>query len=214
MAAEIGTLQRGSRLEGVVTGVLSYAAFVDVGVKKDGMLHACEIRWLVGRSVHDMREWVKVGDRLTLLYLLEVDGERERFTLTTRPASDMAHTGTERACHGSRAPVGCGPRTTTCKSGGSKLATPEAPREKTQVKREAREPFPSLEPHSAVTVTMGSCAAEEGMDARPTASAVLMGVEESPPPPLPPPIEIARVTIRGVERILYAKPWKTKSMPK
>ena len=64
MAAEIGTLQRGSRLEGVVTGVLSYAAFVDVGVKKDGMLHACEIRWLVGRSVHDMREWVKVGDRL------------------------------------------------------------------------------------------------------------------------------------------------------
>lgn len=85
------TLEREAQIEGVVTGVLSYAAFVDCDVKKDGMLHVSEAQWLVGSFVHDLRDRVKVGDRLTLLYVLDIDEVKERFTLTTRAPSSTRH---------------------------------------------------------------------------------------------------------------------------
>lgn len=207
-----------------MTGVLSYAAFVDVGVRKDGMLHSSEIRWLVGGHVHDMREWVAVGDRLPLLYVLEVDQQRERFTLATRPPPDLVHAGSVRECNdATRGLVGFGRCRSACKtapSGSMQVSAPgglAAMAEKQRVSQVGHEePFPSLQPSSAVPPTVytmgegGRAAGEEATEVRPTVCAILMGVEEMPhSSPAPLPMEVARVTIRGGVRILFAMPWKS-----
>jgi uncharacterized protein len=67
-------------LEGVVTNITAFGAFVDVGVHQDGLVH---ISQLADRFVKDPHEVVKVGDRLQVR-VLEVDLERRRIALTAR----------------------------------------------------------------------------------------------------------------------------------
>ncbi|MCA9608981.1 MAG: S1 RNA-binding domain-containing protein, partial [Myxococcales bacterium] len=67
-------------LEGVVTNVTSFGAFVDVGVHQDGLVHVSQ---LADRFVRDPREVAKVGDRLTVR-VLEVDLARKRISLSAR----------------------------------------------------------------------------------------------------------------------------------
>jgi hypothetical protein len=64
------------------TGVVPYGAFVDVGVSKDGMLHATETPSLVVAPVSDMRRFVSVVDWLLLLYVCEADEAEGRRTLS------------------------------------------------------------------------------------------------------------------------------------
>ncbi len=73
-------LKAGMSLEGVVTNVTHFGAFVDVGVKQDGLVH---ISQLADRFVRDPNEVVKVGDKLTVR-VLEVDTERKRISLSCR----------------------------------------------------------------------------------------------------------------------------------
>ncbi len=73
-------LKQGMTLEGVVTNVTHFGAFVDVGVKQDGLVH---ISQLADRFVKDPNEVVKVGDKLKVR-VLEVDLERKRISLTCR----------------------------------------------------------------------------------------------------------------------------------
>lgn len=73
-------LKQGMTLEGVVTNVTHFGAFVDVGVKQDGLVH---ISQLADRFVKDPNEVVKVGDKLQVR-VLEVDLERKRISLTCR----------------------------------------------------------------------------------------------------------------------------------
>ena len=61
-------------LEGVVTNVTAFGAFVDVGVHQDGLVHVSQ---LADRFVKDPAEVVKVGDKLKVR-VLEVDLERRR----------------------------------------------------------------------------------------------------------------------------------------
>ncbi|MEZ4338143.1 MAG: Tex family protein [Sandaracinaceae bacterium] len=70
----------GMSLEGVVTNVTSFGAFVDVGVHQDGLVHVSQ---LADRFVRDPREVAKVGDRLTVR-VLEVDLARKRISLSAR----------------------------------------------------------------------------------------------------------------------------------
>jgi uncharacterized protein len=56
---KISDLKPGMRLEGVVTNVTAFGAFVDVGVHQDGLVHISE---LSDRFVKDPREVVKAGD--------------------------------------------------------------------------------------------------------------------------------------------------------
>ena len=67
-------------LEGVVTNVTNFGAFVDVGVHQDGLVH---ISMLADRFVKDPREIVKTGD-VVKVKVMEVDVARKRIALTMR----------------------------------------------------------------------------------------------------------------------------------
>ena len=73
-------LQEGMILEGVVTNVTNFGAFVDVGVHQDGLVH---ISQLSDRFVQHPSEAVKVGQKLKVR-VLEVDLVRGRIALSAR----------------------------------------------------------------------------------------------------------------------------------
>ncbi|WP_142995590.1 Tex family protein, partial [Zobellella denitrificans] len=76
-------------LEGVVTNVTNFGAFVDIGVHQDGLVH---ISALTDRFIKDPREVVKAGD-IVKVKVLEVDLQRNRIALTMRleqSAADQA----------------------------------------------------------------------------------------------------------------------------
>jgi uncharacterized protein len=75
---EIGDLQPGMLLEGVVTNVANFGAFVDIGVHQDGLVHVSQ---LADRFVKDPREVVKAGD-IVKVKVVEVDLKRRRIALT------------------------------------------------------------------------------------------------------------------------------------
>jgi len=80
----VADLKEGMRLEGVVTNVTDFGAFVDIGVHQDGLIH---ISMLADKFVKDPREIVKAGDIVTV-YVVEVDQERHRIALSMRSAND------------------------------------------------------------------------------------------------------------------------------
>jgi uncharacterized protein len=73
-------LKIGMELEGVVTNVTAFGAFVDVGVHQDGLVHVSK---LSDRFVKDPSQVVKVGDKLQVR-VMEVDLERKRISLSAR----------------------------------------------------------------------------------------------------------------------------------
>jgi uncharacterized protein len=77
---ELKDLQPGMLLEGVVTNVTNFGAFVDVGVHQDGLVH---ISALSNKFVRDPREVVKAGD-VVKVKVLEVDEKRRRIALSMR----------------------------------------------------------------------------------------------------------------------------------
>lgn len=77
---EIGDLVPGMQLEGVVSNVANFGAFVDIGVHQDGLVH---ISCLADEFVEDPRAVVKAGD-VVRVKVLEVDIERRRIALTMR----------------------------------------------------------------------------------------------------------------------------------
>jgi uncharacterized protein len=77
---KLSDLQAGMVLEGVVTNVANFGAFVDIGVHQDGLVH---ISALADRFVKDPRDVVKVG-QLVKVKVLEVDLKRQRVALTMR----------------------------------------------------------------------------------------------------------------------------------
>ena len=77
---KISDLQPGMILEGVVTNVANFGAFVDVGVHQDGLVH---VSALADRFVKDPREVVKPGD-VVKVKVMEVDIPRKRIGLSMR----------------------------------------------------------------------------------------------------------------------------------
>ena len=73
-------LRPGMVLEGTVTNVAQFGAFVDIGVHQDGLVHVSQ---LANRYVADAREVVKAGD-IVRVKVLEVDVARRRIGLTMR----------------------------------------------------------------------------------------------------------------------------------
>ncbi|HEY5780410.1 MAG TPA: Tex family protein, partial [Lysobacter sp.] len=76
----IKDLQVGMILEGVVSNVAAFGAFVDIGVHQDGLIH---ISALSDKYVKDPREVVKAGD-VVKVRVIEVDIPRKRIALTRR----------------------------------------------------------------------------------------------------------------------------------
>ena len=77
---EIKDLQEGMELEGVVTNVVNFGAFVDVGVHQDGLVH---ISQLANRFVSNPSEIVKVGD-VVQVKVLEVNEKLKRISLSMK----------------------------------------------------------------------------------------------------------------------------------
>ncbi|MCU1517556.1 MAG: RNA-binding transcriptional accessory protein [Pseudarthrobacter sp.] len=77
---KISDLKPGMVLEGTVTNVAAFGAFVDVGVHQDGLVH---VSALANRFVSDPREVVKSG-QVVRVKVLEADPERKRISLTLR----------------------------------------------------------------------------------------------------------------------------------
>ena len=77
---DIKDLKPGMRLEGTVTNVAAFGAFVDIGVHQDGLVHLSQ---LADRFVRDAHEVVKAGD-VVQVRVVEVDIGRKRIALTMR----------------------------------------------------------------------------------------------------------------------------------
>lgn len=82
----IKDLQPGMVLEGCVTNVANFGAFVDIGVHQDGLVH---ISALTDRFIKDPREVVKAGD-IVRVKVVEVDEARKRIALTMRLQDETA----------------------------------------------------------------------------------------------------------------------------
>ncbi len=99
-------LQVGMVLEGVVTNVANFGAFVDIGVHQDGLVH---ISALSHQFVSDPRKVVKAG-QLVKVKVLEVDVARKRIALTMRLDDELGAPATARQ-GGSRRSEGARPAT-------------------------------------------------------------------------------------------------------
>ncbi|WP_310724485.1 Tex family protein [Streptomyces sp. N2A] len=103
---KIGDLEPGMLLEGVVTNVAAFGAFVDVGVHQDGLVH---VSAMSRTFVKDPRDVVKPGD-IVRVKVLDVDIPRKRISLTLRlddePGKGAPAAGGERraGAGGARAP--------------------------------------------------------------------------------------------------------------
>ena len=86
---KISDLRPGMVLEGTVTNVAAFGAFVDIGVHQDGLVH---VSALANRFVSDPREVVKSG-QVVRVKVLEADPERKRISLTLRLDDEPAASG-------------------------------------------------------------------------------------------------------------------------
>ena len=83
---EIADLKPGMTLEGVVTNVTRFGAFVDVGVHQDGLVHVSE---LANRFVKDASEVVKVG-QIVKVQVLNADPKAKRIALSMKALAGPA----------------------------------------------------------------------------------------------------------------------------
>lgn len=89
---EITDLKPGMELEGVVTNVANFGAFVDVGVHQDGLVH---ISQLADRFVNDPKTVVRVG-QVVKVRVLEVNEKLRRISLTMRSGQASGQSGAPR----------------------------------------------------------------------------------------------------------------------
>ncbi len=111
---KISDLKPGMVLEGTVTNVAAFGAFVDVGVHQDGLVH---VSALANRFVSDPREVVKSG-QVVRVRVLEADPERKRISLTLRLDDEPAANG--------RAATAGNPRSGNPRSGNPKSGNPRS----------------------------------------------------------------------------------------
>jgi uncharacterized protein len=103
---EMKDLRPGMLLEGVVTNVAAFGAFVDVGVHQDGLVH---VSALSASYVSDPREVVKPGD-IVRVKVLDIDLPRKRISLTLRLDDEVAAGGGGRQRGGSERQGSAPPR--------------------------------------------------------------------------------------------------------
>ena len=83
---ELKDLTVGMELEGIITNVANFGAFVDIGVHQDGLVH---ISQLADRFVEDPKTVVKVG-QIVKVRVLEVNENLKRIALTMKSAASAA----------------------------------------------------------------------------------------------------------------------------
>ncbi len=106
---KISDLKPGMRLEGTVTNVTAFGAFVDIGVHQDGLVHISE---LADTFVKDPHEVVKAGDVVNVR-VKEVDADRKRIALSMKrdtSGSQGAHGAQPKSTGGKDKPGKSGPQ--------------------------------------------------------------------------------------------------------
>ncbi len=81
---KVGDLKPGMKLEGVITNVANFGAFVDIGVHQDGLVHVSQI---ADHFVKDLHQEVKVG-QIVQVRVVDVDAKRNRISLTMKSDKD------------------------------------------------------------------------------------------------------------------------------
>jgi protein Tex len=121
---DIKDLKPGMMLEGTVTNVAAFGAFVDIGVHQDGLVHVSQ---LADKFVRDPHEVVKAGD-VVKVRVVEVDAARKRIGLTMKSDSaDAREQIRDRgpaavAQRGKPLPTTAGPKTVAPESGSNAFA--------------------------------------------------------------------------------------------
>jgi len=90
---DIKDLKEGMILEGTVSNVAAFGAFIDLGVHQDGLVHVSQ---LAHKFVNDAREVVKTGD-IVKVQVVEVDVARKRIALTMKIGAAPARSSGDRA---------------------------------------------------------------------------------------------------------------------
>lgn len=116
---DLKDLQPGMTLEGTVSNVAEFGAFVDLGVHQDGLVHVSQ---LSNKFVKDAREVVKTGD-IVKVRVLEVDLARKRISLTMKLDAPVAPRG-ERSGDNAHRPAA---RNERVGGGGHRNAAPAQP---------------------------------------------------------------------------------------
>ncbi|MBU6493380.1 MAG: RNA-binding transcriptional accessory protein [Burkholderiales bacterium] len=86
---KLSDLKPGMLLEGVVTNVAAFGAFIDIGVHQDGLVH---VSAMSTKFIKDPHEVVKAGD-IVKVKVLEVDEKRQRISLTMRLSDELPPAG-------------------------------------------------------------------------------------------------------------------------
>jgi uncharacterized protein len=100
--SDLKDLQAGMLLEGTVSNVAQFGAFVDLGVHQDGLIHVSQ---LSHKFVNDAREVVKTG-QVVKVKVLEVDLARKRISLTMKLDAAVTPRGASRSGDNSFRPAG------------------------------------------------------------------------------------------------------------
>jgi uncharacterized protein len=79
-------LKPGMKIPGIVTNITNFGAFVDIGVKQDGLVH---ISHLSNRYISDPNEAVKLTQKV-MVTVLEVDPARKRISLSMKDGADQS----------------------------------------------------------------------------------------------------------------------------
>jgi uncharacterized protein len=136
-------LKEGMSLQGTVTNVVAFGAFVDVGVHQDGLVHVSE---LSDRFVRDPNDAVKVGDRVTVRVMF-VDVPRKRIALSMKTQPGAAR------------PSGGGKPASGPQGGAGKPAQKQdAPRDRkpaAPAPKQPEPPKPGIAPNGMRIVTKG-----------------------------------------------------------
>lgn len=121
---KISDLRPGMVVEGAVTNVAAFGAFVDVGVHQDGLVH---VSAMARGFVSDPRTVVRSGD-VVKVKVMSVDVERRRIGLSLRLDDDVAPAGSDgpRASTGTGRPAGGDRRRSGRPTGGPRAAAPAA----------------------------------------------------------------------------------------
>ncbi|MBI1342558.1 MAG: S1 RNA-binding domain-containing protein [Terrimonas sp.] len=85
-------LRPGMKLPGIITNITNFGAFVDIGVKQDGLVH---ISHLSNRYISDPNQAVKLNQRV-MVTVLEVDAQRKRISLSMKESGEKPETGSRK----------------------------------------------------------------------------------------------------------------------
>ena len=127
---EMADLKPGMALEGTVTNVTNFGAFVDIGVRQDGLVHLSQMS---NRFIRDPREAVKVGD-IVQVKVISVEPETKRIGLSMKallPALQRRRKNRQRWAQKSPAPARNPERATAAAGSAVDAASPAAPAERT-----------------------------------------------------------------------------------